>query len=42
VLLNKLNAVTSRTWLLTGVRTIDLVSRDKTYRSGSHAITVLI
>jgi hypothetical protein len=40
--LNKLNAVTSRTWFLTGVRTLDLVARDKTYCSGQHAISVLL
>jgi len=40
--LNKLNAVTSRTWFLTGVKTLDLVARDKTYSSGQHAISVLL
>jgi hypothetical protein len=37
-----LNAVTSRTWFLTGVKTLDLVARDKTYCSGHHAISVLL
>ena len=32
--LNKLNAVTSRTWFLTRVKTLDLVARDRTYSSG--------
>jgi hypothetical protein len=40
--LMKLNAVTSRTWFLTGVKTLDLVARDKTYCSGYHAISVLL
>lgn len=40
--LNKLNAVTSRTWFLTGVKTLDLVARDRTYSSGQHAISVLL
>jgi hypothetical protein len=33
--INKLNAVISRTWFLTGVKTLDLVTRDKIYSSGS-------
>lgn len=40
--MNKLNGVTSRTWFLTGVKTLDLVARDRTYCSGSHAISVLL
>jgi hypothetical protein len=40
--LTKLNAVTSRPWFLTGVKTLDLVARDKTYSSGQHAISVLL
>ena len=40
-LINKLNAITSRTWFLKGVKTLDLVSRDNTYCSGSCAITVV-
>jgi hypothetical protein len=41
-LLNKRNAVTSRTWLLTGVKTIDLVARSKNYSSGEYAVSVLV
>jgi hypothetical protein len=41
-ILNKLNGVTSRTWFLTGVKTLDLVARDKIYSSGQHAISVLL
>lgn len=37
---NKLNAVTSRTWFLRTVKTLDLISRDQTYSSGSYAISV--
>jgi hypothetical protein len=37
---NKLNAVTSRTWFLRNVKTLDLVSRDQTFSSGSYAISV--
>ena len=40
-LITKLNAVTSRTWFLKGVKTLDLVGRDNVYCSGSHAITVV-
>jgi hypothetical protein len=40
-LITKLNAVTSRTWFLKGVKKLDLVSRDGKYCSGSHAITVM-
>ncbi len=40
--MNKLNAVTSRTWYLTGVKTLDLVSRDKIYSTGSYAISVIL
>ncbi|HEY7292503.1 MAG TPA: hypothetical protein VH583_21885 [Vicinamibacterales bacterium] len=40
--INKLNAVISRTWFLTGVKTLDLVARDKTYSSGSYAISVIL
>ena len=40
-LITKLNAVTSRTWFLKGVKRLDLVSRDGKYCSGSHAITVM-
>ena len=40
-LIDKLNAVTSRTWFLEGVKTLDLVSRDNTFSSGSCAITVV-
>jgi hypothetical protein len=37
---NKLNAVTSRTWFLRNVKTLDLISRDQTFSSGSYAISV--
>jgi hypothetical protein len=37
---NKLNAVTSRTWFLRNVKTLDLVSHDQTYCSGGYAISV--
>lgn len=40
--INKRNGLISRTWYLTGVRTLDLVARDKTYSSGSYAITVIV
>ena len=40
--MNKLNSVTSRTWYLTGVKTLDLISRDKIYSSGSYAISVIL
>jgi hypothetical protein len=40
--INKLNAVISRTWFLTGVKTLDLVTRDKVYCSGSYAISVIL
>ena len=40
--LKKLNAITSRTWFLPEVSTLDLVSRDTTYCSGSYAISVLL
>jgi hypothetical protein len=40
--LQKLDAVTSRIWFLRGVRTLDLVTRNRIYCSGSYAISVLI
>jgi hypothetical protein len=40
--MNKLNSVTSRTWYFTGVKTLDLISRDKIYSSGSYAISVIL
>jgi hypothetical protein len=40
--INKLNAVISRTWFLTGVRTLDLVTRDKIYCTDSYAISVIL
>jgi hypothetical protein len=39
--ITKLNAVTSRTWFLKGVKRLDLVSLDGKHCSGSHAITVV-
>jgi hypothetical protein len=41
IVITKLKAVTSRTWFLKGVKTLDLVSRDNAYCSGSYAITVV-
>ena len=38
--LDKRNAVTSRTWLLFGVKTLDLVTKGKVYCSGEYAISV--
>jgi hypothetical protein len=40
--MKKLNAVMSRTWFLTGVKTLDLVTRDKIYSAGSYAISVIL
>jgi hypothetical protein len=40
--INKVSAAISRTWFLTGVRTLDLVTRDRVYCSGSYAISVLL
>jgi hypothetical protein len=40
--MKKLNAMISRTWFLTGVKTLDLVSRDKIYTAGSYAISVIL
>jgi len=40
--LQKQDAVTSRTWFLQGVKTLDLVTRNQVYCSGSYAISVLI
>ena len=39
--LDKKNSITSRTWLLSGVKTIDLFARDKNYSSGEYALSVL-
>jgi hypothetical protein len=41
-LINKIGADISRTWFLTGVRTLDLITRDRVYCSGSHAISVIL
>ncbi len=38
--LDKRNAVTSRTWLLFDVKTLDLVTKGKVYCSGVYAISV--
>ena len=40
--INKMNAAISRTWFLTGVKTLDLVTRDKIYCAGSYAISVIL
>jgi hypothetical protein len=40
--LQKLDAVTSRTWFLRSVKTLDLITRDRVYCSGGYAISVLI
>lgn len=40
--LQKLDAATSRTWFLSGVRTLDLVTRNRIYCSGSYAVSVVI
>jgi hypothetical protein len=40
--INKPNAVISRMWFLTGVKTLDLVARDKIYCAGSYAISVIL
>jgi hypothetical protein len=41
-LINKVNAEISRTWFLTGVKTLDLIARDRVYCSGSYAISVIL
>jgi len=41
-MINKVSAVISRTWFLTGVKTLDLVTRDRVYCSGSYAISVIL
>ncbi len=41
-LINKVNATISRTWFLTGVKTLDLVARDSVYCTGSYAISVML
>jgi hypothetical protein len=40
--MKKLNAIISRTWFLTGVKTLDLVARDRTYSAGTYAISVIL
>ena len=41
-LINKVSAEISRTWFLTGVKTLDLITRDRVYCSGSYAISVIL
>jgi len=41
-LIDKVNAVISRTWFLTGVKTLDLVARDRVFCTGSYAISVIL
>ena len=41
-LIDKVNATISRTWFLTGVKTLDLVARDKVYCTGTYAISVIL
>ena len=41
-LLDKINADISRTWFLTGVKTLDLVARDRVFCSGNYAISVVL
>ena len=41
-LINKVNAGISRTWFLTGVKTLDLVARDSVYCTGTYAISVIL
>ena len=40
--INKTNAQISRTWFLMGVHTLDLITRDRVYCSGSYAISVIL
>ena len=40
--MKKVNAMISRTWFLTGVKTLDLVARDKIYSTGMYAISVIL
>src|SRR5262252_6808936 len=40
--MKKINAVISRTWCLRGVKTLDLVARDRTYSAGTYAISVIL
>jgi len=40
--INKVAAAISRTWFLTGVKTLDLVTRSRVYCAGSYAISVIV
>ena len=41
-LIDKVSSDISRTWFLTGVRTLDLIARDKVFCSGRYAISVIL